>query len=207
MFSELELAVIEDHNVKGFYAGLMGLRGILASVRNAVDKSEGISPEHLITFYEKLMRFSTEFDRVYLQRIKSAPVNPLEPERQAWLLLSPIIGEYLGRYKRFLDGGKQAEVYEEESIQYLTEGMDLVRKWMIIGDLYKVKLDIVASDKLPGFLEARGIPIEDALPDYNHTHEVWLDERYQEISSRQEDLQRLIQELSKPSKPPLNPRA
>lgn len=194
MFSELELKIIKDNRISHFGNALTGLVYTFTSMKDSIDQNQKPSPKQLMKFYGTLLKYHTEFDNVYFHKLSSSEVNPLKSEQDAWKLLSPFVSTYLKKYSRFANNCELSES-NETILQYLTEGIQLLKKWQIIGRLYKTKFEIFAAQKLPDRLEKKGIPMSVALPDYEHSNPVWLQESYDEVSSREEDVKKLIQEL------------
>lgn len=85
----------------------------------------------------------TEFDHCYLSSLPKERVNPLKTEQEAWVLLSPIIEQYLSDFDISSIVVLAQALKQRQLLGWVAKGMDLLGKWNIISDSYRAKYYLV----------------------------------------------------------------
>jgi hypothetical protein len=89
------------------------------------------------------------FNFKYCKNFGAKPLTVLAPEQEAWTCLSPLIYNFLERFKVFIDGYETKQDDESKKTIFrilLNEYWRLILKWNVISQSYKAK-EMFESDE------------------------------------------------------------
>ncbi|MFA6305918.1 MAG: hypothetical protein WC651_04325 [Candidatus Gracilibacteria bacterium] len=106
--------------------------------------SFGMAPPSsaLRSTHSRMRENCMHFDSKYCEQLGAKPLTVLAPEQETWTCLSPLVHDFLGRFKIFIDGydSEQNEESKKTTLKtLLNEYWDLIQKWNVISQSYKAK--------------------------------------------------------------------
>jgi len=150
MLNKLELEIVKVCKVHGFAAYLQRAWADFPTLER--DAASRIYPEtqHIQKVLGRMERGITEFDFAYFVQLPQEATNPLQGEQEAWKLLSPILKDYLTRFKQFVSSYSSDKVSDESRQQLLglvQEGWQLLQKWDTISKAYNPKYEFAIYNR------------------------------------------------------------
>lgn len=171
MLNEQELEVVKRCRVFQFGAYLQYAYSVYNLEGYVSYKIEYPKKKEMKKIIAKMTSKYIEFQVNYKLKLGEAVINPIRLEQRAWFLLQPHIKSYMQRFNDFLIGySDKRRKKRQKFLSLIKDGYELHKKWNIISQLYKPKLEMTR------------VGIKKDLGD--------------RISEREGDVKKLIDELS-----------